>query len=192
LDGQVLALPIQMKIKHDHRFVLRDCSCSAPSILFATFLKQTPAIITVPSRPPLPPAPAQKSDHSSFSLSPGLIHNDQTRVPAAMRTNLLFGDVRFEEDIRTAKEIERRQWLGDLQKQIEDNKRSKFTRHEVERRQDFLNENVQSLIQEAANRHQTTKETLTQPTGQDINRLNRPQASIYPAHDTIHETGEFD
>jgi hypothetical protein len=178
LDGQVLALPIQMKIKHDHRFVLRDCSCSAPSILFATFLKQTPAIITVPSRPPLPPAPAQKSDHSSFSLSPGLIHNDQTRVPAAMRTNLLFGDVRFEEDIR--------------QKQIEDNKRSKFTRHEVERRQDFLNENVQSLIQEAANRHQTTKETLTQPTGQDINRLNRPQASIYPAHDTIHETGEFD
>jgi hypothetical protein len=76
-----------------------------------------------------------------------------------MRTNLLFGDVRYEDDVKTAKEIERRQWLGDLQKQIEDNKRGKFTQQETERRQDFLHENVKPLIQEAANRHQQQKDT---------------------------------
>ena len=80
--------------------------------------------------------------------------NDQTRVPAAMRTNLLFGDVRFEDDVRTAKEAERRQWLDDLRKQIEENKKQKTTQLETERRQDFLQENVQPLIQEAANRHE--------------------------------------
>ena len=89
------------------------------------------------------------------------MHSDQTRFPAAMRTNLLFGDVRFDEDVKTAKEIERRQWLEDLQKQIEDNKRHKYTRQETERRQDFLNENVQPILQEAANRHQQQKEIPT-------------------------------
>ena len=65
----------------------------------------------------------------------------------------MFGDVRFEDDIKNAKEIERRQWLEDLQKQIEENKRKKFLPAETERRKDFLHENVQPLIQEAANRH---------------------------------------
>lgn len=71
-----------------------------------------------------------------------------------MRRNLLFGDVRFDEDVKTAKEIERRQWLDDLQKQIEDNKRKRYSYQEIERRNDFLNENVRPIVQEAANRHQ--------------------------------------
>jgi hypothetical protein len=101
------------------------------------------------------------------------VHSDQTRFPAAMRTNLLFGDVRFDEDVKTAKEIERRQWLEDLQKQIEDNKRHKYTRQETERRQDFLNENVQPILQEAANRHQQQKEIpTTNHSGQDLNRFH--------------------
>ena len=56
------------------------------------------------------------------SIQTNIVLNDQTHVPAAMRTNLLFGDVRFEDDVRTAKEIERRQWLEDLQRQVEEKK----------------------------------------------------------------------
>ena len=81
-----------------------------------------------------------------------IVVNDQTRVPAAMRTNLLFGDVRFEDDVRSAKEIERRQWLDDLRRQIEENKRQKVTQQETERRHDFLQDNLQPLMQEAADR----------------------------------------
>ena len=109
-------------------------------------------------RPPMPPAP-RKSDASTISSSPSLGHIDQNHIPAAMRTNLLFGDVRYEDDVKTAKEIERRQWLDDLQKQIEENKRKKFTQDETDRRYDFLNEKVQPIIQEAFNRHHDAKDT---------------------------------
>ena len=122
-----------------------------PSTNFSLIFQQRPAIPAAPYRPPIPP---QYSDNSSSSFPPTYIHSDQTHVPAAMRTNLLFGDVRFDNDVQTAKEIERRQWLDDLQKQVEDNKRQKYTRQETERRQDFLHENVQPILQEAANRQQ--------------------------------------
>ena len=98
------------------------------------------------------PAAPMQTDRSLTSLPTTFVYSDQTRVPAAMRTNLLFGDVRFDDDVRTAKEMERRQWLDDLQKQVEDNKRQKYTLQEFERRKDFLNENVQPLVQEAENR----------------------------------------
>jgi hypothetical protein len=95
-----------------------------------------------------------------------------------MRTNLLFGDVRFDEDVKTAKEIERRQWLDDLHKQIEDNKRKKYTQQETDRRYDFLNENVQPIIQEAANRHQQQKDfSTTNNSGQDLNKFHQHDSS---------------
>jgi len=98
-----------------------------------------------------------------------------------MRTNLLFGDVRFDEDVKTAKEIERRQWLDDLHKQIEDNKRKKYTQQETDRRYDFLNENVQPIIQEAANRHQQQKDfSTTNNSGQDLNKFHH--------HDLLNKT----
>jgi hypothetical protein len=103
-----------------------------------------------------------------------------------MRTNLLFGDVRYEDDVKTAKEIERRQWLGDLQKQIEDNKRQKYTQQETERRQDFLHENVQPLVQEAANRHQQQKDS-----GQDLNKFNQRDSVVQQTYDKILEAGEL-
>jgi hypothetical protein len=109
-----------------------------------------------------------------------------------MRTNLLFGDVRFDEDVKTAKEIERRQWLNDLQKQIEDNKRNKFTLHETERRQDFLNENVQPLVQEAANRHQQQNQTSTKMTnGQDLSKLQQHDSIVQQTYDKILEAAEL-
>jgi hypothetical protein len=103
-----------------------------------------------------------------------------------MRTNLLFGDVRYEDDVKTAKEIERRQWLGELQKQIEDNKRQKYTQQETERRQDFLHENVQPLVQEAANRHQQQKDS-----GQDLNKFNQRDSVVQQTYDKILEAGEL-
>jgi len=134
------------------------------------------------------------------SVTSNIILNDQTRVPAAMRTNLLFGDVRFEDDVKNAKEIERRQWLDDLQKQIEENKRQKFTQQETERRQDFLHENLQPLVQEAANRHQQQKEPSPTPTsntlttnqnGQDLNKTNRHDSIVKQTYDKILEATEL-
>ncbi|CAF4233354.1 unnamed protein product, partial [Rotaria magnacalcarata] len=52
--------------------------------------------IAMPYRPP-----------DTSSIQTNIVLNDQTHVPAAMRTNLLFGDVRFEDDVKTAKEMER-------------------------------------------------------------------------------------
>ena len=121
------------------------------------FFQQIPSN-TVGSYQPLDPS----------SISSNVILNDQTRVPAAMRTNLLFGDVRFEDDVKTAKEIERRQWLDDLQKQIEENKRKKFAQKETERRQDFLHENTQPLVQEAANRHQQQSDASSAPSSNTL------------------------
>ena len=43
--------------------------------------------------------------------------NDQSKVPAAMRTNIMFGDVKFEDDIKKAKELERKKWLQELEMQ---------------------------------------------------------------------------
>ena len=130
----------------------------------------------MPYRPPDP----------SFA-SPAIVLNDQTRVPAAMRTNLLFGDVRFESEVKTAKEIERRQWLDDLQKQIEDNKRKKFTQQETERRHDFLQDNIQPLLQEAAHRHQAQLDTSPVPASNTLNTstTNAPEAQKSTRHDSV-------
>ncbi|CAF1248423.1 unnamed protein product [Didymodactylos carnosus] len=78
---------------------------------------------------------------------------DQTKVPAAMRTNLLFGDVRFDDQVKTAKELERKQWLDDLKLQIEENKRQKITQKESERKQDILQEQIQPLLEKATHNH---------------------------------------
>ncbi len=132
--------------------------------------------------------------------APNIILNDQTRVPAAMRTNLLFGDVRFEDDVKSAKEIERRQWLDDLQKQIEENKRKKFTEQETERRQDFLQENLQPLLQEAAQRHQPSTETSSLPSsntlptnqsGQDTSKSHGRDLLVQQTYDKIVEATEL-
>lgn len=130
-----------------------------------------------------------------------IVLNDQTRVPAAMRTNLLFGDVRFENDVKTAKEVERRQWLEDLQKQIEENKRKKFTQQETERRQDFLQENLQPLMQEAANRHQTHVDPSPAPpsntflttttSGQETQKSTRHDSVVQQTYDKILEATEM-
>ncbi|CAF4680983.1 unnamed protein product [Rotaria sp. Silwood1] len=138
---------------------------------------------TVSYRPPIP----QHTDNSSYSLPSTNIHSDQTHIPAAMRRNLLFGDVRFEDDVKTAKEIERRQWLEDLQKQVEDNKHKKSFQQETERRQDFLHENVQPLIQEAAYRHQQQ----TNYTGQDLNRFNQHDSLVQKNFET-NESNNYD
>jgi hypothetical protein len=100
-----------------------------------------------------------------------------------MRTNLLFGDVRFDEDVKTAKEIERRQWLDDLQKQVEDNKRHRYTQQETERRYNFLNENVPSIVQEAANRHQ-------QQNGTSPKRNPGQNSLVQQTHDKFHEADD--
>jgi len=108
-----------------------------------------------------------------------------------MRTNLLFGDVRFDDDVKAAKEIERRQWLDDLHKQIEDNKRKRFVLQETERRQDFLNENVQTIIQEAANRHPQQKDfSTTNNSGQDLNKFQQNDSSVQQTYDKIHEADD--
>lgn len=145
----------------------------------------------MPYRPPEP-----------SNATTNIILNDQTRVPAAMRTNLLFGDVRFEDDVKTAKEVERRQWLDDLQKQIEENKRQKFTQQETERRQDFLQEHIQPLIQEAANRQQqqlqkepsptpSSNTLITSQSGQDLNKTNRHDSVVQQTYDKILEATEL-
>jgi hypothetical protein len=134
------------------------------------------------------------------SAPDAIVLNDQTRVPAAMRTNLLFGDVRFEDDVKSAKEIERRRWLEDLQKQIEDNKRNKFTQQETERRHDFLQENIQPLVHEAPARHHPQMETSPLPssqtltttyTGKDMNRSSRHDSVVQQTYDKIVEATEL-
>ncbi|CAF0909216.1 unnamed protein product [Adineta ricciae] len=141
-------------------------------------ISQLPTNVVVPYRVPDPP-----------SVTSNIVINDQSRVPAAMRTNLLLGDVRFEDDVKVAKEIERRQWLGDLQKQIEENKRKKFTEQETERRQDFLHENVQPIVQEAANRHnqhQQPKDSSPTPfTNTSTANPNPQESSKSRQHDTL-------
>jgi hypothetical protein len=45
------------------------------------------------------------------------VYHDQTKLPAAMRTSLAFGDVSYEDDIRKTKEAERKKWLAELEEQ---------------------------------------------------------------------------
>ncbi|CAF0956448.1 unnamed protein product [Adineta ricciae] len=99
--------------------------------------------------PPLHRSPPRVQENSVSAIPP----TDRGRVPAAMRTNIAFGNDRHQEDVETLKEMERRQWLDDLHKQIEENKRKKYVQQESERRQDFLRDKVHPLVQEAASRH---------------------------------------
>ncbi|CAF1002790.1 unnamed protein product [Adineta steineri] len=125
---------------------------------------------TLPYRAPV--SQPQPYDNSSSSILP----SDRARVPAAMRTNIAFGNSRHQDDVDNVKEIERRQWLNDLHKQIEDNKRKKYGQQETERRQDFLRENVNPLVQEAANRHQQSSD-ISNHIGRDSNKFNQNNTS---------------
>jgi hypothetical protein len=58
------------------------------------------------------------------------------KVPAAMRTSLLFGDVLFEDDVKKTKELERKKWLLELEAQ----KKEKLMEKEYNREKDKLND----------------------------------------------------
>jgi len=141
-----------------------------------------PTISNNPYRPPLPPT---RLEQNTQIQPPTTLQSDQARLPAAMRTNLRFGDVRFDEDVKTAKEMDRRQWLDDLQKQVEENKRKKFPTYELptERRPDFLHENVQPLVQEAANRHHNITKQTPMPPIPESNPTNTGEKLFGPTYD---------
>ena len=83
----------------------------------------------------------------------------------------------------------------------------KFTQQETERRQDFLHENLQPLMQEAAARQQQKEggapppQQPPQPTaapalapsgsGQDLNKLNRHETVVQQTYDKIREAAEL-
>ena len=69
------------------------------------------------------------------SSTSNAIH-DQTKVPAAMRTSLLFGDVLFEDDVKRTKELERKKWLMELEAQ----KKEKFLEKEYIKEKEKLND----------------------------------------------------
>ena len=62
--------------------------------------------------------------------------HDQTKVPAAMRTSVLFGDVLFDDDVKRTKELERKKWLLELEAQ----KKEKLMEKEYNREKDKLND----------------------------------------------------
>lgn len=62
--------------------------------------------------------------------------HDQTKVPAAMRTSLLFGDVLFDDDVKRTKEMERKKWLLELEAQ----KKEKLIEKEYIREKDKLSD----------------------------------------------------
>jgi hypothetical protein len=66
---------------------------------------------------------------------------DQSKVPAAMRTSVFFGDVKYEDDIKKTKELERKKWLLELELQ----KKEKFIEKEFGKERDRLNELKQEL-----------------------------------------------
>lgn len=99
-----------------------------------------------------------------------------------MRRNLFFGDVRFEDDVKTAKEIERRQWVEDLQRQVEENKNKRNFQQETERHQNFLHQNIQPLLQEAAYRHQQQQQKEPSPSSTTNN--NTQEQNNYYQNDT--------
>ncbi|UJR37105.1 hypothetical protein I4U23_029809 [Adineta vaga] len=137
--------------------------------------------------PPLHRSPPQAYENSSSVIPP----TDRVRVPAAMRTNIAFGNGRHQEDVETTKELERRQWLDELHKQIEENKRKKYSQHESERRQDFLRDNMHPLVQEAANRHAPSEVSSTHYNDQDSNKFNSKYNDVKSTSSTAnHRTGE--
>lgn len=74
-------------------------------------------------------------------------NQDQTKVPAAMRTSLFFGDVMFDDDIKKTKELERKKWLLELEAQkkekliekefVKEKDKMMDLKKEQEARQDF-------------------------------------------------------
>ena len=66
-----------------------------------------------------------------------------------------------------------------------------YTQHETDRRHDFLNENIQPLVQEAAYRHQQQKDTsITNHNGQDFYKYNQHDSSAQQTHDKSFEAAE--
>ncbi|CAF0907856.1 unnamed protein product [Brachionus calyciflorus] len=45
------------------------------------------------------------------------VFHDQIKVPAAMRTSIMFGGVMYDDEIKKTKELERKKWLADLEEQ---------------------------------------------------------------------------
>jgi hypothetical protein len=62
--------------------------------------------------------------------------NDHSKIPAAMRTSVMFGDVMFEDDIRKTKEAERKRWLQELEAQ----RRDKVFQNELIREKEKLSD----------------------------------------------------
>ncbi|CAF0869001.1 unnamed protein product [Didymodactylos carnosus] len=125
-----------------------------------------------------------KNNNSNDIRSFSTMFNDQTRVPAAMRTNLLFGDVRFDDQVQMAKEVERKQWLDGLKSQIEDNKKKQFTIKINERKQDVLQEQIQPFLERATQNHYQNRqhngfnqENISPRSNGDRDREQPPQNS---------------
>jgi hypothetical protein len=66
---------------------------------------------------------------------------DQSKVPAAMRTSVFFGDVKYEDDIKKTKELERKKWLLELEVQKKEN----LIHKEFGKERDRLNDLRQDL-----------------------------------------------
>ena len=58
----------------------------------------------------------QQDQQKLFDAVPNAYH-DQSKVPPAMRTSIMFGDVVFDDDIKKTKELERKRWLQELDEQ---------------------------------------------------------------------------
>lgn len=126
---------------------------------------------------------------------PNVSLNDQSRIPAAMRTNLLFGDVRFEDDVKTAKEVERQRWLDDLRRQIDENKRKKYSQEENERRQEIVQENLLSTRENPPVSNIFQTQTTTTPSSApaappETNRSTQHDSLVQQTYQKILEAAE--
>jgi hypothetical protein len=78
-----------------------------------------------------------------------IINNDQSKVPAAMRTSVMFGNFNNEDEIKKTKELERKKWLQDLEAQ------KKEQQLEVQRKKLDLSINNYDINQTADNLRQS-------------------------------------
>lgn len=107
--------------------------------------------------------------------------HDQTKVPAAMRTSLLFGDVMFDDDVKRTKEIERKKWLAELDAQ----RRDKMFEKEYNKEKDKINDlkkdieaKEQSLYEQnqssERSKHNNNNNNEQKSFGRSLNRLLDP------------------
>jgi hypothetical protein len=72
-------------------------------------------------------------------------HQDQSKLPAAMRTSIKFGDVVYDEDIKKTKELERKKWLHELEEQ----KREKLMQNNSHDQNDGYENSSRDLLKKA-------------------------------------------